>query len=497
MAKNTTSLTARRRKRRMRSIALAALTGTAAALVGVYVGFGIYYNKHFFPKTTIGELACGNKTAEYVENKHIDGASTYLLTVYDRLDNKFLIAGPDFDYQYEAAGEEEALLKKQNGFTWPVDIFKSHSYDMNRSFTYDEAALEGLIDGLQIFDEDYITQPEDARIDLSEDDAKVVDEVDGNAPIRDEILSEITQAIDNQETKLTLSDACYEEPAVHASDSIISDTMANITKYTSSTIHYLIDDVDENLDSKTILHMLNIGDDGTVTLNEDKVAQFVQHLASTYNTYGDVRKFKTSSGDTVKIGGGDYGWVISKAKETEQIKADLSGGAPVEREPIYEQTAKQSGLDDIGDTYVEIDYTKQHLWYYKEGKLITETDIVSGNIARKNGSPDGVFKIAYKQKDATLVGENYASDVKYFMPFAYNVGIHDASWRSTFGGDIYKTSGSHGCINVPAKIAKKLFETLDVGTPVIAFYRDPVTLITENCKISNAYSYQDPDKKEE
>ena len=497
MVKNTTSLAARRRKRRMRSIALSALSGTAAALVGVYVGFGIYYNKHFFPKTTIGELACGNKTAEYVKNKHIDGASTYLLTVYDRPGNKFSIAGPDFDYQYEATGEEEALLKKQNGFTWPVDIFQSHNYDMNRSFSYNEAALEGLIDDLQIFDEDYITQPEDAHIDLSEEEAKVIEEVDGNAPIRNRILSEITQAVDNQETKLTLSDACYEEPAVHASDSIISDTMANITKYTSSTIHYLIDDADENLDSKTILHMLNIGDDGTVTLNEDKVTQFVQHLASTYNTYGDVREFKTSSGDTVKIGGGDYGWVINKSKEAEQIRNDLSGGKPVEREPVYEQTAKQSGLDDIGDTYVEIDYTKQHLWYYKEGKLITETDIVSGNIARKNGSPDGVFKIAYKQKDATLVGENYASDVKYFMPFAYNVGIHDASWRSTFGGDIYKTSGSHGCINVPTKIARKLFETLDVGTPVIAFYRDPVTLITENCKISNAYSYRDPDKKEE
>ena len=496
MAKNTSTLAARRRKRRMRSIALATLTGTAIALVGVYVGFGVYYNKHFFPKTTIGELACGNKTADYVESKHIDGASTYLLTVLDRKGNKFHIAGPDFDYRYDATGEEQALLQKQNGFTWPVDIFKLHNYDMNRSFTYNEAALEGLIDGLQIFDEDYITQPEDARIDLSEEDAKVVDEVEGNAPIRDEIQKEITQAIDDQETKLTLSDACYEEPAVHASDSIISDTMANITKYTASTIHYLIDDVDENLDSKTILHMLNISDDGTVTLNEDKVAQFVQHLASTYNTYGDVRKFKTSSGDTVKIGGGDYGWVISKAKEAEQIKTDLSGGKPVEREPVYEQTAKQSGLDDIGDTYVEIDYTKQHLWYYKEGKLVTETDIVSGNIARNNGSPDGVFKIAYKQKDATLVGENYASDVKYFMPFAYNVGIHDASWRSTFGGDIYKTSGSHGCINAPAKIAKKLYETLEVGTPVIAFYRDPVTLTTENCKISNAYSYRDPDKKE-
>lgn len=497
MAANTTNLAARRKKRRMRSIAMAALTGSAVALLGVYVGFGIYYNKHFFPNTTIGELACGNKTADAVETQNIDGAGTYLLTVLDRKGSKFHIAGPDISYQYNANGEEQALLSNQNGFTWPVGIFQKHQYELNRSFRYDSAALESLIDQMEIFDEDYITQPEDARIDLSEDEAKVVDEVEGNAPIRDQIIFEITQAINDQETEYTLSDACYEEPAVHASDSIISDTMSNITKYTSSTIHYLIDDVDENLDSKTILHMLNIGDDGTVTLNEDKVAQFVQHLASTYNTYGDVRKFKTSSGDTVKIGGGDYGWVISKAKEAEQIKTDLSRGEPVEREPVYEQTAKQSGLDDIGDTYVEIDYTKQHLWYYKDGELVTETDIVSGNIARKNGSPDGVFKIAYKQKDATLVGENYASDVKYFMPFAYNVGIHDASWRSTFGGEIYKTSGSHGCINVPAKIARKLYETLEVGTPVIAFYRDPVTLITENCKISNAYSYQDPDKKDE
>ena len=332
---------------------------------------------------------------------------------------------------------------------------------------------------------------------MSEDDAKVIDEVDGNEPIHDQVLREITQAVDNQETKITLSDACYEGPAVHASDSIISDTMDKITQYTASTVHYLIDGVDENLDSKTILHMLDISDDGNVELNDEKLAQFVQHLASTYNTYGDVRDFKTSSGDTVKIGGGDYGWVISKSREAEQLKKDLTGGTPVEREPVYVQTAEKSGLDDIGGTYVEIDYTKQHLWYYKEGKLITETDIVSGNIARKNGSPDGVFKIVYKQKDATLVGENYASNVKYFMPFAYNVGIHDASWRSSFGGEIYKTSGSHGCINVPEKIAKKLYDTLEVGTPVIAFYRDPVTLITENCKISNAYSYKDPDKKDE
>lgn len=223
------------------------------------------------------------------------------------------------------------------------------------------------------------------------------------------------------------------------------------------------------------------------------LSKYVQHLASTYNTYADVRAFKTSSGDVVNIGGGDYGWVISKAKETEQLKQDLAGGAPVEREPIYEQRAKQRTPDDIGNTYVEIDYTKQHLWFYKDGSLFLESDIVSGNLSADNGSVDGVFKIVYKQKDATLVGETYRSAVNYFMPFAYNIGLHDASWQTEFGGDRYKTAGSHGCINLPPDIAKTIFENIETGTPVIAYYREPVTLTNNAAKMSNAYSYVKPD----
>ena len=125
-----------------------------------------------------------------------------------------------------------------------------------------------------------------------------------------------------------------------------------------------------------------------------------------------------------------------------------------------------------------------------------ETDIVSGNINRGNGSPDGIFKIVYCQRNATLVGEDYESNVKYFMPFAYNVGIHDASWRNSFGGEIYKKSGSHGCINVPEDAAKTLIDAMDLGTPVIAYYREPVKLTAENARISNAYSYVKPEEED-
>jgi lipoprotein-anchoring transpeptidase ErfK/SrfK len=122
-----------------------------------------------------------------------------------------------------------------------------------------------------------------------------------------------------------------------------------------------------------------------------------------------------------------------------------------------------------------------------------DSDFVSGNLPKGNGSPDGVFKIVYKERDATLVGEDYKSSVDYFMPFAYNVGFHDASWRSTFGGEIYLTKGSHGCINLPHDIAETLYNELEVDTPVVAFYRDEVQLTAENAKISNAFSYVDPE----
>ena len=153
----------------------------------------------------------------------------------------------------------------------------------------------------------------------------------------------------------------------------------------AATVTYEIKGADEGLDKAGILSLLDLKKDGSVSINDTRLTSYVQHLASTYNTYGDVRKFKTSKGDTVKIGGGDYGWVIDKSKEKKELLKDLKGGKPVKREPVYEQRAMQSGLDDIGNTYVEIDYTSQHLWYYKDGSLVTDTGIVSGNISRGNG----------------------------------------------------------------------------------------------------------------
>ena len=125
--------------------------------------------------------------------------------------------------------------------------------------------------------------------------------------------------------------------------------------------------------------------------------------------------------------------------------------------PIYAQKAKVMGPSDIGDTYVEIDLSKQHVWFYKDGSLVTEGDVVTGNLSKKTDTPPGVYFLNYKEKNATLKGEDYSTPVDFWMPFNGGIGLHDAKWRNKFGGDIYKTSGSHGCVNCPPELAKTFF----------------------------------------
>ena len=126
---------------------------------------------------------------------------------------------------------------------------------------------------------------------------------------------------------------------------------------------------------------------------------------------------------------------------------------------------KQGGLV----RYVEVDIDNQHLYYYKNGNLVLDSDFVSGNYGT-NDTNKGVHRLMYKTKNATLRGRNYASFVYYWMPFNTDgEGFHDATWRNKFGGEIYKGNGSHGCVNMPLDKAKELYNLIENDTIVIVY----------------------------
>ena len=126
--------------------------------------------------------------------------------------------------------------------------------------------------------------------------------------------------------------------------------------------------------------------------------------------------------------------------------------------------------NDIGTTYVEVSLARQHLWYYREGNLVLESDVVTGLTNGRRNTPGGVFKIWGKERNATLRGDDYETPVSYWMPITWTgVGLHDANWRGSFGGGIYRYNGSHGCVNMPPSKAGELFNAVALNTPVVIY----------------------------
>ena len=244
-----------------------------------------------------------------------------------------------------------------------------------------------------------------------------------------------------------------------------------MNKYSSVTVTYdMGGGVTEVLDAATTAGWFSLDADGQPVIDRSAVSAWVNALADRYDTIGKSEPFVTSRGETVYVTAQTYGWQMDRESETEALYNQLMLGESATRTPIWYESAGARGDNDLGNTYVEIDYTNQRLWFYKDGALLVETAVVTGNVSAGNASPEGIFCLVGKSEHETLKGEGYSTPVDYWMPFYGGVGIHDAdSWRSVYGGDIYQTSGSHGCINTPTAKVAVIYQNIEVGTPIVCY----------------------------
>lgn len=238
--------------------------------------------------------------------------------------------------------------------------------------------------------------------------------------------------------------------------------------------------------------MLTVGKNGEFSADKAKVEKYVEELGKKYDTYNKPRKFKATLKGNITVptsSDAKYGWWIDQEKTTDLIVKLITKGEDVKSvDPIYYEASggyvftgreeARTANDDIGNTYVEIDLSKQHLWYYKNGKKAFECDIVSGQTtsAARTTLP-GVYKVWYKARNYTMKGSNSDGDewetkCSYWNRVAIvGIGLHDSQWRgNAFGGSIYKYNGSHGCINMPLSGAKYIYEKVEKGTPVVMYY---------------------------
>ena len=125
----------------------------------------------------------------------------------------------------------------------------------------------------------------------------------------------------------------------------------------------------------------------------------------------------------------------------------------------------------VGGSYIIVSIAQQKMWSYIGTQKIVETDIITGNPYLGYATPKGLFAIQGKQSPSVLIGPGYVSPVQYWLPFLGNsYGIHDSSWQTHgYGGNLYLTYGSHGCVNTPLTAVRTLFYTYSVGTPVVIY----------------------------
>ena len=335
---------------------------------------------------------------------------------------------------------------------------------------YDKKLLKERVDKLSCFDSSNIIEPKNPSFKYTDNGYVIVDEVDGNKVNKDILYDHVSDAILKEETTIDLESInCYVKPQYTSNSQKIIGIKNMLNKYVFSKITYTFGEHKELLDGSTINKWLTVDENLKVTFDEKEVKNYIDVLSNNYNTIGKRRNFVSSSGNTINIGGGDYGWSINSAKETQALITAIKEGQTITKEPAYNQTALSHGNNDIGNTYVEIDLTKQHLWFYKNGSLIAQGDVVTGNVSANHATPGGIYKLKYKERNAVLRGPGYAAPVTFWMPFNGGIGIHDASWRSEFGGNIYKTDGSHGCINSPYYLAKAIFDNIEAGIPVVCY----------------------------
>lgn len=448
------------------------LGSVVGAVLLIYVGFSIFFMSHFYFNTTLNGKNVSGYSADKVFDNWEDEIGNYSLRIVESDGTESELKGSDIDMVLQWDDTIARMISKQNGFAWPAKLFNPDQNTSEAIVTFDEDKLDSALDGFSFMDKSKQIDPVDATV--SDYDKKagytLVESVPGTAIDKPVLKENIEKALYGLADTYQITEGNgYLAPKIANDDEKLLAAIDTMNKYAGSEIDYEIGSEKETLDINTFADWLSVNDNEKAEIDEEKVADYVAELGTKYNTYGKSKQLATSYGTTITMSNCHYGWKIDAETEAAAIIDDIKGGEKVTRDLNYKYTAASHTGNDYGNSYVEINLTAQHLYLYKNGSLVIDSDFVSGNPSKGNATHTGVFGVTYTERDATLKGQNYATPVSFWMPFNGNEGMHDATWRSSFGGSIYKRNGSHGCVNLPYSVAQTIFENVSAGFPVFVY----------------------------
>ncbi len=446
---------------------------TAACVVYLVIAF--YYRQTFLYGTYFNGVSVKGMSVAEADACLTQDYTGYTLTLEERSGKTETIDGESVGFSADFTKELTNQINNQNALFWGYYFFYPVSLKLVPEYTYQEEKLKTALEGLGCFQLEAANLTATLEIQKKYLGYVLIDETT-DVVDTERVEELIKKALGDGEASVSVEE-CFVPYLPTKEMQEVYELWKKIDKVQQTNVVLEDDDLERTLNAGIIVDWIVTGEDGLPALDEagqiqlstEKVEKFVEELSALFDTDKKDRLWQKKDGGSVWLKYAAAGYQIDKEAETERlIKAALAGKSET-REPIYAKEGKGRGKDEIGDTYIEINMGAQKLYYFVDGNLRLTTDIVTGNTSRGNGTPAKICAIYAKQKNRVLRGANYAAFVHYWMPVSGNIGIHDATWRSEFGKEIYKTDGSHGCINLPKEKAAALYEMAEVGTPVILY----------------------------
>ena len=444
----------------------------------MYLGLAYYYRDGFSYNTWINGVYCTGKTIEAVNEELMKESQYDGLTITDSDGKSYTISPEEVSMKIDYLEALTRYQQMQQPLLWIDNLIgNGGEKTIAPTLTYDTEAFETYIKSLPFY------------LEMKEEDRKTmlckgnngyyfIDER-SHALNAQKAYDTIRQAFETYQDEINLEETgCYENLPLTEEMQEQKELWEKVKVFQDCGIVYLFGEERVPVDSSVACDFMELDADGNIVVDEegaivvskDQIDAYIDQLADEYDTVGTDRVFQSTRGDMVLVKGGIYGNKIDRDAEKEYLYQAFVEQRKELHEPQYLQKAKLQGKKDIGDTYIEVDMTEQKMYYYENGELRLETEVVTGNISKGRGTPEGTNYVYGKQMNRILRGADYETPVKYWMPVYKSIGLHDSTWRSSYGGTIYKTDGSHGCVNTPIHKMEELYNMVEIGTPCILFY---------------------------
>lgn len=457
-----------------KKIIILSATIVVALLLIIYFWGVIYFHYRYLPYTQVNGVDVGWQTPE-------EAVETLDKTLYNRSvaiiaeDGRDSVDGAEIDLEFndDDISALKELVDSQDSYAWQVQIVLRRELDLNSDFSYNDERLTNILNSMSIVSGPQVVVPRDAQIVYNGSEYVIDPSVEGDQPNVDELKEAVVHALVVGDTEINLTESgLYNEPSVTEDNEQLQENLEQYNTAIKAVITMNFPTQQVVLNKDTFQPWLYV-DNGTVNV-DDNLNTYVANLANQFDTANRDLSFRATNGDTYYFKDSS-GWLLNQSGEVDELRSQILAGQVLTEDPVWSQRGQNALVGPtISGNYIEVSLDSQHLWLYKNNALVTSTDIVSGDVARNQATSTGLFFLQAKDNNTTLTvyypdGSQKSVQVRYWMPFTSYYGIESASFRTDFGGNIYRTQGTDGDIDVPESAAQAIYNNVDTGIPIVIY----------------------------